>query len=121
VQFITGRIVIVGNNQEIKTENGSFSSVILVIKKRMNKKVRNIAFKCYGKIAEQVLNYRMNDKIEIEYFLYSNQTINLSTGDSWFTTLQVKSVERIPNKTKKEKDSEINFDNYYGNKIKKSP
>lgn len=107
MEFITGRIVIVGNKEVINTENGSFLSVILVIKKRMNKKLRNIAFKCYGKLAEKVDEFRVNDKVEVEYFIQSNQ--NKKTG-RWHTDLQAKSVEKIVIQKENESQLKINQD-----------
>jgi len=111
MQFIVGRIVIVGNNHVIKTDKGSFSSVILVIKKRMNGKFRNIAFKCYGKVADKVRSFRINDKLEIEFFIYS-QSFKKNEGsgeyENWNTTLQAKAVDLyIGNKKWNEKQIKI--------------
>jgi hypothetical protein len=107
MQFITGRVVIVGNKYEINKPDGSFSAIILVIKKRMNKKARNIAVKCYGKVADFVSTLNINDKVEIEYFIYSNKKTGVD--DVWMTTLQAKSVIKIPTGKKNNSDSELKF------------
>jgi hypothetical protein len=95
MEFITGRIVIVGDNRIITKKDGSFSSVIFVIKKKMNKKLRNIAFKCYGKVADKILGFRINDKIEVEYLISSTQSTNPKYSGDWYTNLQAMSVERV--------------------------
>lgn len=113
MEFITGRIVIIGNNEVINKPDGSFSSLFLVIKKKMNKKVRNIAFKCYGKVADKVLKMRIDDKVEIKYFVYSNPrsgTHGHKASDKWFTTLQAKDVEIVPTNSSKDNSSTLNFE-----------
>jgi hypothetical protein len=105
VQFITGRIVFIGNNQVIKKPDGNFSSVIFAIKKRMNKKPRNIAFKCYGKLAEKLLDLRIDDKVEVEYLIDSKK----SNTDSWWTNLQARGVERIITEKKDNNTSQLKF------------
>ena len=59
--------------------------------KKMNKKMRNISFKCYGKLADEINMLRINDKVNIEYLIISNKS---NTG-TWYTTLQAKSIEKI--------------------------
>lgn len=98
MQYITGRIVIVGEEKIIKKDNSSFSSVILLIKKKMNGKMRNIAFECFGKIAKKVLQMRIDDKVEVKYFIHSHQPKNTSLESMknyWFTILQAKDVEKV--------------------------
>lgn len=114
MQYITGRIVILENKKEINKPDGSFLSLILVIKKKMNGKLRNIAFKCYGRVAEKVCKLRMNDKVEIEYFIYSKPTeANIERGGDkvWFTNLQAKNVDRVESTTKNDNNAKLNFDN----------
>jgi hypothetical protein len=111
MQFIVGRVVIVGNKRQIVKGNESFSAINLVIKKKMNGKVRNIAFKCYGRVADKVANFRINDKVEVEYFIYSNQIKsgqNNSISENWISTLQAKEVYKEEN-SKRKKYSELKF------------
>ena len=105
MQFITGRIVFIGNNQIINKSDGNFSSVIFAIKKRMNKKPRNIAFKCYGKLADMVLKMRIDDKVEVEYLIDSRK----SDTEKWWTNLQARGVERIITEKKDNITSQLNF------------
>jgi hypothetical protein len=95
MEFITGRVVIIGNKALIKTADSEFSCVVLVIKKRMRKKLRNIAFRCYGRLADRVTNLRVNDKIEVEFFISSNQSKNPSISDKWYTELHAVNVDKV--------------------------
>jgi len=105
MQFITGRIVFIGNNQVIEKPDGSFSSVIFAIKKRMNKKPRNIAFKCYGKLADKVIVLRLDDKVEVEYLIDSKK----SDSERWWTNLQARGVERLITEKKDNNNSQLKF------------
>lgn len=108
MQFITGRIVIIGDKKVISKDDGSFSSVVLIIKKKMKKKLRNIAFKCYGRLADEVVKLRINDRVEIEFLLDSKQSKNPQYADYWNTDLQAVSVDRVE-KLKNENNTQINF------------
>lgn len=100
MQYITGRVVVVEDKKTIINTNDRFSMVIFVIKKRMKKKVRNIAFKTYGNLAEKILSLRINDKIEVEYLIDCQQSSNPNYKGDWFTTLQAISVERAGTRKK---------------------
>ena len=116
MQFIIGRVVIVENNQIIRKDNYEFSSVIFVIKKRMNGKIRNIAFECIGKLADQVLKLRRDDKVEVKYLISSSYR-----KGRWFTNLHAKEIFKFEEKTKEAKNNnqfQLNID--YDNKVKKS-
>ena len=80
MQFISGRIVLVEEIEIINKDNNQFSSLTFVIKKKMNKKMRNISFKCYGKLADEINMLRINDKVNIEYLIISNKS---NTG-TWY-------------------------------------
>lgn len=96
MEFITGRVVIVGNNKNVTVKDRAFTSRVLVITKRMNKKKRNIAFMCYGKVSELVATLRKDDKVEITYFLSSNPASPSELEETkWYTTLIAKSVEKV--------------------------
>lgn len=72
----------------------------------MNKKPRNIAFKCYGKLAEKVLEFRLDDKVEVEYFIDSRKS---DSDDRWWTNLQARGVERMITEKKDNNTSKLNF------------
>lgn len=91
MQFITGRIGYIGEKEIIIKNNDQFSKIIFAIKKKMNKKIRSIAFECYGKLADEIQRFRLDDKIEVEYLIHSNKA---KTG-RWYTTLHAKSVEKV--------------------------
>lgn len=91
MQFITGRINYIGQKEVINKNNSQFTILIFAINKKMNKKVRNIAFECYGKVADEIERLRLNDKIEVEYLIQSNKS---KTG-KWYTTLHAKSIDRV--------------------------
>lgn len=102
MQFITGRIGFIGQKGVIKKDNLDFSYLDFVIKKRMNKKPRNIAFRCYGRMVNEILALRLDDKIEVEYFIDSNQSKN----NKWYTNLHAKRFEKII-KLKKENNNQL--------------
>lgn len=91
MQFITGRIGYIGEKEIINKDNDQFSKIIFAIKKKMNKKIRIIAFECYGKLVDEIQRFRLDDKIEVEYLIQSNKS---KTG-RWYTTLHAKSVEKM--------------------------
>lgn len=95
MQYITGRIVIVGDNEVVTKKGKSFSSVFLVIKKRTRNKVRNMAYKCYGRLAEKAKTFNINDKVEIEYFSESIKSKNPRFINEWFTKNNVVGLEKI--------------------------
>jgi len=105
MQFITGRVVFIGNNRIIQKENYHFSSVIFVIKKKMSGKIRNICFECVGKVADFVLSLQKDDKVEIKYFIKS-----ALRNDKWLTNLQAKEVFKIEQVKKNEEDSQLNIE-----------
>lgn len=96
MQFITGRIGYIGKKEVIIKDNGEFFTIIFAIKKKMNKKLRNIVFECYGKLAEQIEKMRIEDKVEVKYLIHSN----LSKSGKWYTTLHAKSVEKVSTQNK---------------------
>jgi len=91
MQFITGRITFIGDKEVINKDNNQFSTIIFAIKKKMNKKIRNIAFECYGKLADEIEHFRLDEKIEVEYLIHSNN----SKSGRWYTTLHAKSIEKV--------------------------
>jgi excinuclease UvrABC helicase subunit UvrB len=91
MQFITGRITYIGKKEVINKDNNQFSTIIFAIKKKMNKKIRNIAFECYGKLADEIEHFRLDEKIEVEYLIHSNK----SKLGRWYTTLHAKSIEKV--------------------------
>ena len=103
MQFITGRIILIGELVVINKDNNQFSSITFVIKKKMNKKMRNISFKCYGKLADEINALRINDKLKVEYLIISNK----ATTEKWYTTLQAKSIEQIGNVNNIEKQKKL--------------
>ena len=107
MEFITGRLVFVGNNQVVLKEDYSFSSVIFAIKKRMDGKIRNISFECIGKVADEVLKLRIDDKIEVKFFIASF----LKNG-KWYTNLRAKEIFKIEAIKKSEDESQLKIQNY---------
>lgn len=91
MQYITGRIIYIGEKEVINKNNNQFSTIIFSIKKKMNKKMRTIAFECYGKLADEIERFRIDEKIEVEYLIHSNK----SKIGRWYTTLHAKSVEKV--------------------------
>lgn len=91
MQYITGRIGYIGEKEIINKDNNQFSTIIFAIKKKMNKKIRSIAFECYGKLADEIERFRLDDKIEVEYLIHSNK----SKSGRWYTTLHAKSIEKV--------------------------
>jgi hypothetical protein len=114
MQFISGRVLIVGNNEVIHKDNYHFSTVILIIKKKMNGKMRNIAFECIGKLADEVLKLNKGEKIEVKYLITSTFRNN-----KWFTNLHAKDIFKIEDKpkNKNENQTELNI-LFYGNTLK---
>lgn len=104
MQFIVGRVVIIGNNEVIHRENYQFSSVIFVIKKKMDGVVRNICFECVGKLADEVLKLKKDDKVEVCYLIDSRMK-----GSKWYTNLKAKDVIKIE-KIKKKNESQLNIE-----------
>ena len=107
MQFVSGRIVFVGNNQVILKQDYSFSSVIFVIKKKMDGKIRNICFECIGKLADEVLKLRIDDKIEVKYLI----TSSLRNGN-WYTNLKAKEVFKIEAIKKINNESQLKIQDY---------
>lgn len=103
MQNIVGRVVFIGNNNIVEKKDYSFSTVIFVIKKKMNGKIRNISFSCIGKIADEVLKYKKDDKVEVEFYIDSRMSKN-----RWFTDLKATSVFKIE-KITKSNESQLNM------------
>jgi len=104
MQFIVGRVVIIGNNEVIQRENYQFSSVILIIKKKMDGVMRNICFECVGRLADEVLKLKKDDKVEVTYLIDSRLK-----GSKWYTNLKAKEVVKIE-KVKKQDESQLNIE-----------
>jgi len=109
MQFISGRVLIVGNNQIIQRENYQFSSVIFVIKKKMDGKIRTIAFECVGKLADEVLKLNIGEKIEVKYLIVSSLR-----KDKWYTNLHAKEIFKYGErpKIKDVNQIQLNIKNY---------
>ena len=98
MEYITGRVAFIGDKTVISKDNATFSKIILVIKKKQNNKLRNIAFECYGRIADYVSKLMLNDKVEIDYYINSNKSKN----GSWYTSLHAKGVEKMISRKKED-------------------
>ena len=105
MQFIVGKVVIVGKNEVVHKENYQFSSVILVIKKRMDGKVRNIAFDCFGKVADEVLKFKKDDKVAITYYITSN-----CKNEKWYVNLKEKEVMKVEKIKKQDDNTQLNIE-----------
>lgn len=104
MQFITGRIITIENNGYVTTNNGDFLSLFVVITKKMDKKKRAIGFNCYGKLAEKVSTFKLNDKVEIEYIIDSHKY-----NDKWYTNLKAKTVSKIVTQKRVENTTQTNL------------
>jgi hypothetical protein len=92
MEYIKGRISFIGDLTLIEKNGDSFGKLIFVIRKKIDKKPRDIAFECYGKLAEKISKeYRLNDKVEVEYIIQSN----VSKSGIWFTNLIAKFVDKV--------------------------
>lgn len=103
MEYIKGRINFIGEISIIEKGGDSFPKLVFVIRKKIDKKDRNIAFECFGKLAERIRKeYRIDDKIEIEFIIQSN----VSKNGTWFTNLIAKEVNRaiVNNKTNVDQD-----------------
>ncbi len=91
VEYIKGRINFIGEISIVEKVDNSFPKLVFVIRKKIDRKYRNIAFECFGKLAEKIKReYRIDDKIEVEYIIQSNSSKN----GTWFTNLLAKDVNR---------------------------
>ncbi len=92
MEYITGRISFIGEINVVYKNNDSFSKLVLVIRKKVDKKNRNIAFECYGRLADKIAKEsRINDKVEVDYIIQSN----MGKNNVWYTNLIAKSVEKL--------------------------
>jgi hypothetical protein len=82
-------------------------SVILVIKKKMNGKMRNIAFECVGKLAEEVSKLNSNEKIEVKYLITS-----AFRNQKWYTNLQAKEIFRIEKEPRDKNKYQLKIQGY---------
>jgi len=107
MQFIKGKIAIIENNGYVTTPNGDFLSLFIIITKIMNKKKRTIGFDCFGKVAEKILTFRLNDRVEVEYFMETKKYNN-----RWYTNIKAKSIEKVIIVTKTENPNQLNLKGY---------
>ena len=109
MQHITGRISVVEAMRTIQKSEGSFSATVIVLKKKMRKKFRNIAFNCYGRVADEAVKFMQNDKVSIE-FLIDSKHYSHAKGSGWNTNLQATEIERFVPKPKFDVAQELNLD-----------
>ena len=107
MQFIKGKIAIIENNGYVTTPNGDFLSLFIIITKIMNKKKRTIGFDCFGKVAEKILTFRLNDRVEVEYFMETKKYNN-----RWYTNIKAKSIEKVIIVPKTENPNQLNLNGY---------
>jgi hypothetical protein len=107
--LITGKIIMIESKEIVKSELDKFMKVTLVIFKQMKGVKRKICFEAYGKVANQILNFRNGDRIRIGFTIDSV----LNSG-RWYHTLKAIEVEKEikKNKNKYENENKLNFIDY---------
>lgn len=92
----------------VKSELDRFMKVTLVIVKQMKGVKRNVCFEAYGKVANEILNFRNGDRIRVSFTIDS-----VFNNGRWYHNLKAVEVEK---EIKKQKNSEqtnkINFIDY---------
>jgi hypothetical protein len=106
---ITGKIQMIESKEIVKSELDKFMKVTLVIVKQMKGVKRNVCFEAYGKIANQILNFRNGDRIRVYFTIDS-----ILNSGRWYHTLKAVEVEKEikTNKRKYENENKLNFIDY---------
>ena len=104
---ITGKIVMIESKEIVKSDVDRFMKVNLVIVKQMKGVKRNICFESYGKVANDILNYRNGERIRV-YFTIDSK----SNYGKWYHTLKAIEVEKDVKQNKNTYTNQINFIDY---------
>ena len=93
----------------VKSELDRFMKVTLVIVKQMKGVKRNVCFEAYGKVANEILNFRNGDRIRVWFTIDS-----VLNNGRWYHTLKAVEVEKEIKAQKKnyENTNKINFIDY---------
>jgi hypothetical protein len=103
--ILTGKIVMIDKVDIVNQDNNDkFYKVNLVVKKQMNKVKRNVCFESYGKVANEILSFRKDDRVRVSFTIDSKLNNN-----RWYHTLKVVEIEKEVKTRKTIDENQINL------------